>query len=182
MFCATRSFRRQFLAATPSSAPGARPRTGSDFRSDLDAIAIYQSDCNTVAVCPFELQRGRRIFDRISEFVANLQQVAQSIKSSGKPRHDWFGAQARGMRLFVQKSHIIRSSTFRFSLRCQAVQCCLGCATNIRSGLPRVPGFEIVWHGCALGGQLTVVEFPARLVDGGIRSSQNAKRVAKKKQ
>ena len=67
---------RQRLLATPSSAPGARPRTGSDFGGDLEAIATAHRECNTDAVYAFKLQRNRRIFVRTENFVAKVQLTA----------------------------------------------------------------------------------------------------------
>ena len=70
--------RRQRLGAMTSSAPAARPRTGSDFGGDFAAIAIAQGQCNTHAVYAFKLQRVRRICVQSSEFVAKVKLTAHN--------------------------------------------------------------------------------------------------------
>ncbi len=104
--CATRSSCLQRLLATPSSTPGARPRTGSDFGGDLDAIATAQRECNTGAVYAFKMQRRRRIFVRTKDFVAKMQLTARSIKTRGKPRRAWPTVPKVGRRLFVQSRRL----------------------------------------------------------------------------
>lgn len=94
--------RRQSLGAMTSSAPAARPRTGSDFGGDLEAIAIAHGQCNTLAVYAFKLQRIRRICVQSSEFVAKVQLTAHNIKSCGKARHAWIDGSNVNRRSFVQ--------------------------------------------------------------------------------
>jgi len=104
--CATRSSWRQRLFGTPSSAPGAQPRTGSDFGGDLEAIATTQWECNTHAVCAFRLQRIRRKFVQTDKVVGKVQLAAQSIRSSRNPRRAWLRRPAFVSRICVQSRRL----------------------------------------------------------------------------
>jgi hypothetical protein len=68
----------------------------------LEAIAIAQKECNTLAVYAFKLQRICRIFVQRTEIVVKAQLAAWSIKPTGKARHASLSVAKMNSRSFVQ--------------------------------------------------------------------------------
>ncbi|WP_211333170.1 hypothetical protein [Pseudorhodoferax soli] len=63
------------MFATPSRAPGERPRTEGDFGGDLEAIATDHKECNRLAAYAFKVQRTGRLFVQSLAIVAQAQPV-----------------------------------------------------------------------------------------------------------